>query len=245
MNLENNRIDYIVSLSKAVTGLIPDYGSLVGELIGNIVPNQRIDRIAKYVKELESRLSKIPIEKINRLLNNEEFIDLIEEGFYQASRAITAERRAYIINIIINGIEDEDIELIQSKQILKILMELNDIEIIWLRFYLDSTITGDVEFREKNKNILREENKYKIKEDKELINLLIQNNYKEHLERLNLIYRNIKLIKATDQPKFDRVTGKPETSYISITTLGRLLLKQLGLVEQLQEKNEIKVNFKL
>lgn len=233
MDLGNNKTDYAVALSKALSGIIPNYGSLVGELIGNIVPNQRIDRIAKYVKELDIKLSQIPIEKINNLFKNEEFIDLIEEGFYQASRALTDERRVYITNIILNGIEDINIELIQSKQLMKILSELNDIEIIWLRYYLVPTISGDETFRNKNKNVLAPINRHKIKEEKDLVDLLIQNNYKEHLERLNLVYQKIKINKDTQQPLFNRLTGKPEIGTVRITSLGNLLLKHIGLIDKL------------
>jgi hypothetical protein len=37
------------------------------------------------VKELEVRISNLSTDKIKSLLNNDDFIDLIEEGFIQAS----------------------------------------------------------------------------------------------------------------------------------------------------------------
>ena len=87
--LDNNKTDLLVSAAKSAVGVVPIAGSLLSELVGNLIPNQRIDRLSKYVKELDDRISKIPTEKINSLLNNDDFIDLIEEGFVQASRAIT------------------------------------------------------------------------------------------------------------------------------------------------------------
>ena len=35
-------------------------------------------------------------------------MDLIEEGFVQASRSLSNERREYIANVVANGISDEE-----------------------------------------------------------------------------------------------------------------------------------------
>ena len=84
-NLENNKTDLLVSATKLAVGFIPIAGSLLSELVVNLIPNQRIDRLSKYVKELEVRISNLSTDKIKSLLNNDDFIDLIEEGFIQAS----------------------------------------------------------------------------------------------------------------------------------------------------------------
>lgn len=243
MKLDNNNVDYSVALAKGIAGIIPNYGSVLGEIIGSIVPNQRIDRIAKYVKQLDERLSLIPLEKLNKLIENEQFLDLIEESFYMSSRLMSDQRREYIINIIINGIEAEELEMIQSKQLLKILNELNDVEIIWLRYYLNPTIGGDEEFREKHKVIFDDRKNYSHKNEKEFINYILQDSYTEHLARLGLISHQIKMDRDKGVPKFNRNTGKPETSYISITTIGKLLLKKIGLGEDIEiYKKPITIN---
>lgn len=234
--LDNNKIDLLVSVAKSAVGVVPIAGSLLSELVGNLIPNQRIDRLSKYVKELDDRISKIPIEKINSLLNNDDFIDLIEEGFVQASRAITDERRRYIASIVSTGITDENIQLNESKQLLKILSELNDIEIIWLRSYLVPTIGGDEEFRHKHKNILQPTHTYIGADEETMIKAALQNSYKEHLERLELIEHKIRIDRTTKMPEFDTFTGKPKKSFSTITTLGRLLLKQIGLIDDLNQR---------
>lgn len=233
-HLDNNRTDLVVSASKSILGMVPMAGSLLSELVGNLIPNQRIDRLSKYMKELDERISKIPTEKINSLLNNEDFIDLIEEGFFQASRAITDERRQYIASIISAGITDETLQLNESKQLLKILAELNDIEIIWLRFYLVPTSDGDEEFRQKHNNILESIHTYMGSDDEAITKAALQNSYKEHLERLELIKHRIRIDRKTNIPEFDTSTGKPKKSYSTITILGRLLLKQIGLIDELK-----------
>lgn len=235
-NLENNKNDLIVSAAKSVLGIVPIAGSLLSELVGNIIPNQRIDRLTKYVKELDEKLSKIPIEKLTPLLYNEDFVDLIEEGFVQASRAISEERRKYITSIVTSGITDKAIQFHESKYLLKTLQELNDIEIIWLRYYLVPTMDGDKEFRNKHKNILENIKTYIGVDSETLSKSAIQKSYKEHLERLELISHKIRFDRTKGVPEYDIFSGKPKTSYTEITTLGRLLLKQIGLIEELNQK---------
>ncbi|MFC5684645.1 Abi-alpha family protein [Flavobacterium sp. MAHUQ-51] len=242
MELGNNKTDYAVALSKIASSIIfPELGFL-GEIIGNVIPNQRIDRIAKYVKQLDERLSSIPLEKLNKLVENEQFIDLIEESCYMSARIMSDERREYIINIIANGIEEEELDMIQSKQLLKILNELNDIEVILLRYHLHPTIEGDEEFREKHKNLLNGVNKYSHKDEKEFVNYIMKESYTEHLDRLGLINHIFRLDK-NGQPIIDRITGKPETRYIRITTLGKLLLKKIGFSDEIEiYRKPIQVN---
>src|ERR1035437_10165018 len=202
-NLDNNKIDFLTSAAKSIVGAVPLAGSFLSELVGNIIPNQRIDRLTKYLKELDARFSKIPVERINFLLGNDDFVDLIEEGFVQASRATSEERRQYISSIVANGITDESISLLESKYLLKIIEELNDVEIIWLRSYFDP----------------------------------IQKSDKEHLERLDLISHKIRVDHNTGLPEFDKYSGKTKTSYTEVTILGRLLLKQIGLINEKEESN--------
>ena len=231
--LENNRIDLIASAAKSVLGNVPFVGSLLSELVNNLIPNQRIDRLSKFVKELEIRISEIPSEKLNTLLGNEEFIDLVEEGFFQASRSITDERRQYIASIIANGILDEDIELNESKYLLKLLQDLNDVEIIWLRYYFVPTVQGDEVFREKHERILMPFRVNNSTDHKSLTKASLQHSYKEHLERLGLIEHKDKIDRSKGIPEYDIASGKPKKSHPTISNLGRLLLKQIGVINSI------------
>jgi ABC-type transport system substrate-binding protein len=42
--------DYVTAAAKAVFGMVPFVGSLLAELAGTIIPNQRIDRIVKFAE---------------------------------------------------------------------------------------------------------------------------------------------------------------------------------------------------
>lgn len=230
-DLDNNKTDLLVSISKSTLGIIPVAGPFISELVGNIVPNQRIDRLTKYSKELNKRIESIECEKLESIKNNEYFIDLIEEGFYQASRALSNERREYIVSIIIKGINDEDIEFQESKLLMKVLEELNDIEIIWLRYYIDIRQNSDSVFRDTHKIILALIPAIMGSDKNTLQKSALQESYKIHLERLGLIRGRVIINRTTKIPKFDLYSGKPKISYTKTTRLGEMLLEQIGLIE--------------
>jgi len=230
-DLQINKIDILASIAKSTVGALPFAGTLLSEIVENIIPNQRIERLTAYIQELDEKISKIPSKKIEVLLNNEIFVDLIEESFFQASRALTKERRSYIANIVANGITDSNIQLENSKFLFKILQELNDVEIIWLRSFLNSKVTGDTEFRKQHKNLLKPINSF-IGADKNTLNKsAIQKSYIIHLERLGLIINQLEIDKKTGQPVLDRFYSQPKILITRITQLGEMLLENIGLKE--------------
>ena len=197
-----------------------------------MIPDQRIDRLSKYIIELERKLSDLSAERIRELLKDDECIDLFEEGFVQASRAITDERRTQIASVIKNGLDDESIAYSESKYLLKLLQELNEQEIIWLRYHLHPTLGGDEEFRNKHKNVL--ERVYVTMGSDESVRKKagLQESYVEHLERLGLISPQYTIDRDTGVPEFDTFTGRPAVSCYDITFLGHLVLKQIGLIDK-------------
>lgn len=232
--LNSNKTDLAAAFVKAGLGIIPYGGGFLAEILGSIIPNQRVDRIAAFCFELDLKLQDLPSEKTNSLLKNKEFIDFLEESFLQVSRAFTSERRDYISNLIINGITDDTLEIIQSKHLLKLLNELNDIEIIWLRYYLDPIMESDLDFREKHKTILNKIYAFVNCDEETLINASLQESYTEHLSRLELLEHQLDFSKETGLPIYSKTTGKAVIRRTLITTLGRLLLKQIGLTETLK-----------
>ncbi len=229
--LKSNKTDYLVSALKASSGIIPGAGPILQELISNIIPNQRIDRITDYISILERKICNVPVETIKLLLKKEEFISLIEDGFIQASKSITKERREYIATVIENGITKEEIELLESKHFLYLLSELNDAEIIWLRYYLGSPTDMENNFREKHIDILSPRGHIsKDSDEKQWTKIAVKESYQEHLIRLNLIERKAKIDRKTKMPEYDNF-GELRTQSPRITTLGKILLKNIGISE--------------
>lgn len=229
--INSNKTDYLVSALKAGTGVIPGAGPILQELISNVIPNQRIDRIADYIQVLEQKIAKIPSETIELILHKEDFVSLIEEGFVQASRSTSRERREYIASLIEKGITKEEVELLESKHFLDILSELNDSEIVWLRYYLGSQRDLENNFQEKHIDILSPRGHYsKDSDEKQWTKIAVKKSYQEHLVRLNFLERKVKIDRKTKMPEYDNF-GEVRTQALKITTLGRIFLKNIGISE--------------
>ena len=121
----------------------------------------------------------------------------------------------------------EDISYIESKHILRLLGELNDIEIIILRAYYESHSTREIEFRNKHKDILVPITvplgATQEKRDKSTL----QESYKIHMERLGLLRVKYRMDYKTRMPEFDRDRGLKKEGY-EITQLGILLIHQIN-----------------
>lgn len=227
--LANQAADYVTTASKAVLGAVPFVGSLLAEVAGTIIPNQRIDRIARFATVLEQKLAHIEKNAIRAQLTDENFTDLLEESIRQAARSTTEERRGYIASVVATGVADADIEFIETKHLLRILGEINDIEVLWLRFHLDLTIGGDEAFREKHKSVFDRVPAYIGSPKADLDKAALQNSYIVHLAQLNLLSPYYKTDTRTGQPEFDKSSGGLQVWHYELTPLGRILLDHLGI----------------
>src|SRR5437870_1294450 len=131
--LENQKKDWAVSVSKGVLGAMPFVGGLLGEVVGWVIPNQRMDRISRYVAQLEEKLGQLDKEFLSHRLTSPETIDLLEDSFFQAARALIDERRKQIAEVVKQGVTEERIKVGQCKRVLQILGDLTDFEILLLR----------------------------------------------------------------------------------------------------------------
>jgi hypothetical protein len=214
-HLDMQTVDYVATAAKAALGAVPFVGSVLAELAGIVIPNQRIDRIVKYATALETKICHLEQSTIREQLNDETFTDLMEEGLRQAARSLSDERREYIATLISNSLTSSDIKYLESKHLLKLLDELNDIEIIWLRYYIVSTINGDNEFRDNHSEIFKPVTRAIGTPQNIRDKGTIRDSYKDHLARQGLLEKDNKTYK--------------------ITSLGRLLLREIGLIEKKQD----------
>lgn len=227
--LRNQQVDYVASAAKAALGMVPFAGSLLAELAGTIIPNQRIDRLVKFATELEARLTAVDQELVRAKLTDENFSDLMEEGIRQAARSVSNERRQYIAALLANGIRSEDVTFIESKHLLRVLGELNDIEVLWLRFYLDPTMEGDREYRQKHSAIFDTEPAYIGCDQATLDKHAIKESYLRHLTELGLLTPQNEIDRRTLLPAFDNMNGNFKVRSYHTSLLGKLLLRQIEL----------------
>lgn len=226
-SMELQTIDYVTSAAKAALSTVPFAGSLLAEVAGVIIPNQRIERIVKFARILDSKISRIDQDLIRMQLTNENFTDLLEEGLRQAARSLTDERREYIASIIANSISSDLIDFSESKFVLHILGELNDIEIIWLRFYLVPYIQGDEEFRSKHREIIETPDAHFRASQKVIDKATLKDGYREHLVQRGLLRHKYDLDNNTGLPEFDSFTGGLKVRGYELTPLGKLLLREM------------------
>ncbi len=227
--VKTQAIDYVSSGAKAVLGAIPFAGPLLTEIAGSIIPHQRIDRIADFATKLQSRIAYLEEEEVRAHLSDEEFTDLVEEALRQAARSTTEERRYQLASLVSQSLSNEAIEHAESKHLMRLLGELNNLEVLWLRFFNVSTIGGDQEFRGLHDDVFEERVAYIGCSTKELSDHALQESYKDHLAQLGLLTRHIS--KQNGMPEFDHFTGDFKISYSEASSLGRLLLRSIGLIE--------------
>ncbi len=97
-NLDTNYVDRLASVAKGISGICPLIGPIASEVIGNIIPNQRLDRVASYLSSLEKIIHDIDsrTERLESNLKRPEGVDIFEEGMIQAARSVSSERQEKI-----------------------------------------------------------------------------------------------------------------------------------------------------
>ena len=210
-SLSTQSVDHVISTIKSVLGTVPIVGPFLTEVVGTLVPNQRLDRIAEFAQMLHDRIETLEQEILKDLAKDEEFTDLLEESLQQVARTTSEDRRKYIANLVASGINDKKMQYVQDKHLLRILGEINDIEVIWLIAYaVDFSKSNKSEFQKKHKNVLDPIASHKGSSQREHDKRALQDSYKQHLERLNLLKINNR------------------ESY-NISSLGRLLVRRIGM----------------
>ncbi|MDW7646518.1 MAG: hypothetical protein SCI25_15955 [Desulfuromonadales bacterium] len=94
--METKGNDLTAILSKGLIGAIPFVGPLAAEVVGAIIPNQRIDRLEAFLNKLEEKLEVADKNKVSESFSRPEQIDLLEDAFLQASRAMSDDRKDYL-----------------------------------------------------------------------------------------------------------------------------------------------------
>jgi hypothetical protein len=228
-SLNQNSTDYVVSAAKAALGMVPFAGSLLTELAGTIIPKQRVDRLVDFTRKLENKVGELDQATIRAKLSDENFTDLVEESARQAAQAVTEERRQYLASLLASGMSETRVSFVESKHLLRILSQINDIEIIWLRFYHYPYIGGDEDFRNKHAAILKPI-MATLGSDQEILDQsALQENYTEHLVSLGLLTRPLQIDSKTGYPVFDKSKRNWKTQSAQTTRLGKMLLRYIGL----------------
>ena len=224
--MDTKATDIIAILAKGGLGAIPIYGPIFAEIIGSLIPNQKIDRIFSLLKTLESKIDEKERTKIEQRMLEEKSIDLMEDGFLQAARALSEERIEYIASLLKNSLTEEDLEHIAYKKLLLLLGELNDVEVFILKSHSGS-IAEQQEFRMRYQDALAVPYISLASSQEQIDKHAVYEAYRGNLTRLDLLKIRFQKPKRGELPEFDEKTGMVKAQGYDITSLGRLLLRSI------------------
>ena len=228
--LDTNNTDIIVSALKGLLGAIPYAGSLAGEIFGNIIPKQRLDRFAAYIKELSSRIATLEendlrwIEKLKHSSSN-----LL---IYELSIKYSLETNSQILHnsfasVVFKAVEKNEKNTVINEKILRTISELTEEEIIWLIWFSEpSVLFYETEFQTRFKKILSPHSRSSGNSEEDRIHNALQDQYILNLHGKGLLYRksvNVKnqtvSLSSGDKP--------PELKDFSITPYGDMIVDAL------------------
>lgn len=230
--IKSNKADYTAIVAKGALGAIPYVGAMLAEIIGTLIPNQRMDRISRFLEKLEGRIGRLESEPVKTKLGQSNTIDLIEDAFLQAARAVSDDRLEYLSVLLAGSITDDSLSYEESKRLLAILSELNDVEVIILASYdTDRHPQRDPNFWERHKTILSPRVPTMGASERELEEAAIHKSYRQHLVQLQLLKPTFRSVRRGEQPEFDDSTGMMKTSGYDSTVFGRLLLRRIEMAK--------------
>jgi hypothetical protein len=228
-SLELQTNDYVAAAVKSLVGAVPFAGSLLTEIAGTIIPNQRFDRVVKFAAQLESKLAALEQEFVRSQLTNENFTDLMEEGLRQAARSLSDERRGHIATLIAKSLDPEGISYAESRHLLRVLGEVNDIEIIRLASHQYDTYGSGQAYWEKHRAILEPIDKVIGSGQDVFDRATLQSSYDVHLQQLGLLNPRYNVEHRTKQVQVGS-DGDLEVRSYSLSPFGDLLLRQLDII---------------
>ncbi|MBP3920982.1 MAG: hypothetical protein J6D28_05390 [Bacilli bacterium] len=223
-DLNTNSTDIIVSGISAAVGMIPVAGGFVSEIVQNVIPNQREDRIVKFISDLSDELekTKFSLEELKLKFENQKYSTFTYNCLRDLVNDVYDEKIEYYRNLCVNAITNDEKNLIHCERILKILSELDYYEILYLQFYSDSNAFGTKTTKDVTAKLgfdALQPTYYmtmdELKRDEETYKQITLNN----LCNAGLLKRDIKLVGS----------GKREHISYKITILGRLILKKIGV----------------
>lgn len=223
--LNDDLRDKLVAIGKGVAGAIPIAGGVVAEVVGMIIPGQRADRIAAYLRALASRVDNLTEEVRNGLASKPEKIDLIEEGGFQSARATSHERIDQIVEAVSRGLSEKDADVVRRKRLLLILGELDDDEVNLLNAYGRSYAGADRRAFEK---VHRPDPPHLGSPPSVIDQNQLYDAGKNHLVRLGLLKKNYGNVKKGEVPEFDTRKGDFKHN-LEVSQLGRMLLREIGM----------------
>lgn len=221
--LEPNEVDRLSAITQSGVSLIPLVGGVIATLIAETIPNQRADRLAKYIRKLETRIETLEA-KPAEVFADPEKVDLIEEGAWQATRATSEDRIERIATLVASQLEAGEVEAIRLKRLAHMLRQIDDDELVLLNAYGQSYGANQAAWEAVN----RPEPAALGSSAAVIDNEKLYEAGRDNLLRLGLLQKKYKSVPRGQTPEFDSQKGDFQHS-VQISYLGRMLLRYIGL----------------
>lgn len=233
IDLQTNRWDVLAAFVRGTIGAAPEFGPMIAEIITSRIPEQKLDRVCRLAGLLELKVKFLTddVNSIKDKLQSEEGSDLLEDALNQASRATSPERLEYIASLLKNGLTSEDIDHIGKKKLLSILNELNDAEIVTLKYHSFQHLIKQQEFAKEHTELFTPIPLPLGSSQQDIDKAALRDTYRKKLIDLGLLRATYKKLKKGELPDFDERTGMPKAQGYTITSLGKLLLRYIDLAE--------------
>lgn len=216
--------DIAAVLAKGALGAIPFAGGLLAEVAGSLIPGQKMDRLIKFAESLERRLSEAERELFATRAKTPEGTDLVEDALHQASRAISADRTSRIVELLTNGLTEEQFDHDGSKKLLWLLGELADPELVWL-VYIGRNY--DESMLELHSQVLSHRTAHLGSGEAEHDSAAVQSSWRRRLLDLGLVKAAGYNSGGVDLA-FSGLETAAEEGSLELTQLGRMLIRSLG-----------------
>ena len=223
--------DRTLSAVQGLTGVLPVIGSIVANLLNQIIPEQRWERIREYLRKLESRVAAVEAQTLASALREPRKVDLFEDGAAQAGRALSSERLDYIATLVARGLTSGEREEIEAKRLLKLLGQIDDDQIVILQSKLSRHMRSE-EFYERHGEVLEPVGAHLGSSRDELDREAMYRLARRQLVDLGLLDQTFRKPRKGDLPEFDEKTGMMKSQGTRLSPLGRLLLRHIGLAEE-------------
>jgi hypothetical protein len=219
--------DLAAIFGKGILGAIPIVGPLAAEIVGTVIPNQRIDRLEAFLCKLEEKVEAVDQNVVAENFSRPEQVDLLEDAFLQASRAMSESRKEYLASLIQNSLQEKELRHLEYKRLLAILGQLNDAQIIQLKYYSLARVRGEgfADFQEKHSDLIRTPQVHLRSDPDSFDRKAMFDAYRAQLVELGLLKPRFKKPKRGEFPEFDENSGMVKSQGFCITHLGRMLLR--------------------
>lgn len=134
-NLDTNAADRWASVIKKAGSIVPGAGPILTEILAELIPNQRGDRIRDYVRCIEMRIQVLEAGMRDLFESNarsEYGTAFIENSFIQSARAVEPESRERIAALVVRSLSEEELRYERTQTLLNLYSELSTKEAVLL-----------------------------------------------------------------------------------------------------------------